>query len=174
MSAAIWIHLWQLGKLHNGLMSRNYINLSRVLLIRRVTTLWSQFGLRFQRISSLAWREQIKDKTNYLFYFIYFIICTRSTRNIMSTLHHTKLQVDGPSGHCRDGLDTLRVKGGRSSLLHVRLMSIMESSIYWHNFKIRDEKFKFKFKFWCRRKNEKNWNIYLKEKTYMFKRWEEE
>ena len=34
------------------------------------------------------------------FIVFYFIICTKSTRNIMSTLHHTKLQVDGPSGHC--------------------------------------------------------------------------
>ena len=33
-----------------------------------------------------------------LFYFI--LSSAKSTRNIMSTLHHTKLQVDGPSGHC--------------------------------------------------------------------------
>ena len=41
-----------------------------------------------------------KGPTMYIFYLFYFIMCIKLTRNIMSTVHHTKLQVNGPSGHC--------------------------------------------------------------------------
>ena len=40
------------------------------------------------------------EQSLYLFYFIFILTSAWLIRNIMSTVHHTKLQINGPSGHC--------------------------------------------------------------------------
>ena len=50
-------------------------------------------------IRSLAWRNNFVV-VNPRKWNLFFLTSAWLIRNIMSTMHHTKLQINGPSGHC--------------------------------------------------------------------------
>ena len=54
----------------------------------------------FAKLKSAKIKVVIEMSQSVIYLFIYFNICMIDKRNIMSTMHHIKLQINGPSGHC--------------------------------------------------------------------------